>query len=172
MKRSKAVHAIAGNSSWLPDYLADSVLSLRPTMFKDLGITHLVFDIDETLVPKKGMVLTDKYRDHILDLRKSGLKIYIGSNATRDLKPMAKSIGATIIPPTRFSFKPFRSYFRLISKNINALPENTAMIGDRILNDVVGANQAGYMTFLVDAVQRRPMWWHKYYVKWVMNHVY
>ncbi len=170
MKRSRAVHVVTSNSSLLPDYLVDSVLSLTPKLFKDLGITHLIFDIDETLVPKRGMVLTDKYRKHIVNLRKSGLKIYIGSNAWRDLSPIAKSIGATVVRPTKFSFKPFQSYFRRITKTMNASPKHAAMIGDRILNDVIGANRAGFTTFLVDAIQRRPVWWHKYYIKWVLHH--
>lgn len=169
MKRN-AVQTITANNSWMPDYLVDSVLSLTPEVFKDLGITHLIFDIDETLVPRNGTELTYTYRNHIINLRESGLKLYIGSNARRDLSPIAKSIGAIIIPTTRFSFKPLGSYFRLISITINAPPEHTAMIGDRILNDVVGANRAGFTTFLVDAVKRRPPWWHKHYIEWIMQH--
>jgi HAD superfamily phosphatase (TIGR01668 family) len=174
MKKSGAIHTIIGVNPLLPDYLLDSILSLTPKLFKDSGITHLVFDVDGTLVPKKGMVLTNSYREHLIGLRKSGLKIYIGSNAHRDLSPMAKSIGAGIIPPTRLSFKPFRSYFQRISKAINTSPKHTAMIGDRIVNDIVGANRAGFTTVLVSTVvsiKKRPAWWRRFYLDWVLKRV-
>ncbi len=173
MKKGGAVYRIASNNPFLPDCLLTSVLSLTPVLCRDLDVTHLVFDVDRTLAPKKSMVLTDAYRKHLVGLRKAGLKIYIGSNARRDLRPLAESVGAVIIPPTRVSFKPFRSYFRGTSKMIRAAPVHTAMVGDRIINDIVGANRAGFVTILVDpvhAVEREPVWWRRLYTDWVMKH--
>ena len=50
-------------SIFYPDYIAGSVLEIDVDELQRTGITHLVFDIDETVVPKNHNELTAEYID-------------------------------------------------------------------------------------------------------------
>ena len=46
-----------------------------------------------------------------------------------------------------------------------AQPVHIAMVGDRLLNDVVGANRAGLTTILVNPYARKQQFHHHYYLR-------
>lgn len=152
-----------------PNFIARSVLELNASELSRRGITHLVFDIDETVVPKRHNRLSDEYVIFLKKLEKQGFKILIGSNARRDLTEITRHFNATTVHPSHFSFKPFRHFFRRIIKSADVDKTHIAMVGDRILNDVVGANSAGLTTILVEPYARRQSAFHREYIKFALS---
>jgi 4-nitrophenyl phosphatase len=84
---------------------------------------------------------------------------FIGTNpdktwpSERGLLPGAGSILAALeaasgVKPTIIG-KPSSEMFRLAMQRIDAQPDTTAMLGDRMDTDIVGADQAGLITILV-----------------------
>lgn len=152
-------------SIFYPNYISRSVLDLKTDDLKDAGITHLVFDIDETIVPRNHNELSDKYVRFLQSLEKQGFTLLIGSNSRRDISNITKHMNAEIVRPTRFSFKPLTHYFRKVISAARTDSSCIAMIGDKILNDVIGGNLAGLTTILVEPYVQKRGFFHKNYLK-------
>jgi HAD superfamily phosphatase (TIGR01668 family) len=146
-----------------PDYVAASVLELKADELKKAGITHLAFDIDETVVPKKHHKLDKKYTDFIKQLTDRGFTILIASNSTRDLSKFVKDMRAVLVPVDRLTYKPFKKYFERVVQFAKTDRKHIAMVGDKIINDIIGANRAGLTTILVEPYARRQKKHIKYY---------
>ena len=131
------------------------ISDITPAMLREHGITTLVFDVDNTLVPHLGNRVDNAIVQHIKKLKRGPIKkIYIASNSRRDLKAIAQQLDATIISSTRLSRKPLRHHYRKILKEIRQSPDTVAMIGDKLLTDVLGGNLAGMHTILVAPFRR------------------
>lgn len=100
------------SSIFYPDYVIDTILELDPNRLKALRISHIAFDIDETLVPRHHDVLPDEYRRHLQAIADHGIGIFIASNTSRDLDSITKHIQAQLIKPSKLTFKPRRAYFK------------------------------------------------------------
>ncbi|HEY4161143.1 MAG TPA: HAD hydrolase-like protein [Candidatus Saccharimonadales bacterium] len=153
-----------------PDYVADSILDVDDATLKRRGITHLVFDADDTLVHRGQGGTAPEYAAYIRSLKRKGFSILIGTNAKRDLHPLAENLGADVISPRRLSYKPFRSFYTRIIAAADTAPEHIAMIGDNIINDVVGANRAGLVTVLVRPLHGNPTPVYRFYMRRALRH--
>ncbi len=142
------------NSPFFPDYTAQSLREIDGVALQQAGILYVVFDLDETLLPRKTNTVSPQFMQHIKSMQKQGLKVYIGSNTRRDISKIAKKIGCQTIQATIVSFKPRKHFYQRLLQTIGAKPENVVMIGDRILNDIVAANRAGITTVLVKPLAR------------------
>ncbi len=147
-----------------PDFVAASVLELDPSTLKKVGITHLAFDADETVVPKNHNSLTDTYFNFLKKLEEDGFKLLIASNTKRDLSDITKYFQATLVPPSFFVFKPLKKYYKKVILAAKTDPRHIAMIGDKVLNDIIGANHAGLQTILVEPYTRRQKSYNRYYL--------
>lgn len=146
-----------------PDYIARSVLEIKPTELEAAGITHLVFDIDETIVPRNHNELSGEYVTFLQGLEEQGFTLLIGSNSRRDIRNITKHLNAEIVVPTRFSFKPFTHYFHRVILTAKTDARSIAMVGDKVLNDIVGGNVADLTTILVEPyAQKRGFFYHAY----------
>ena len=148
-----------------PNYISPSVIKIDISELKQAGITHVVFDIDETIVPKNHNSLTKPYIKFMKELEREEFILLIGSNSTRDLSDITNVINAQVVKPSHFSFKPFKNYYKKIIKAAGGDPKKIAMIGDKKLNDVVGANIAGLTTILVEPYARRQKLFDRIYMK-------
>ena len=139
-----------------PNYVADSVLQIRIDELMELGISHIVFDVDGTLLQKGGSELPHKYIEHVHQMRERGIKILIGSNSSRDLSVLAEEIGAVVVKPSTFHFKPLRRFYGKVVREAGVPADKIAMVGDRVMNDIWAANEAGITTILVKPYKRKP----------------
>lgn len=149
-----------------PDYIARSVLDIEPNTLKKAGIKFLVFDIDETLVPNRKNKLTEEYADFLRSLEEVGFHIIIGSNSRRDFSNITKHLkGASVVKPSKLAFKPLRGYYSKVISTTKVDPTQIAMIGDRIINDIIGGNISGLTTILVEPYVQKRGKIHKNYVR-------
>ncbi len=160
---------IGKNSVLYPDYLINSILELDFAKLQKLGIKHVVFDLDETLLQKQTSVINPIFITHINKMQQSGITVYIGSNSRRDIASIARSIGAKYVQPITFSYKPRRHFYQRILNLTGAKPQQVAMVGDRIINDIIGANRAGLNTILVTAISRPQGIVHRWYLQPVLS---
>jgi len=152
-------------SIFYPDYIASSVLEIDVRELQKIGITHLVFDIDETVVPKKHNELTPEYIDFLQHLEKKEFILLIGSNSRRDLSEITQHLKSQVVKPSHLSFKPLKNYYQKIIDSTGTTPDRIAMVGDKLLNDVIGANYAGLTSILVEPYARQQKIRHRYYFK-------
>lgn len=147
-----------------PDFVASSVLGISASELLDLSITHLVLDVDDTIVPRKGNMLSPKYMSHLRSLEQAGITLLIGSNSRRDMTSITADLDAILVPPSRHSFKPLKSYYRAIIVAARTSPDHIAMAGDRIMNDVIGANLTGLTSILVEPYARKLRFLDRWYL--------
>jgi hypothetical protein len=138
-----------------PNFTAQSVLDIEPTVLHELGITHIVFDLDRTLIPKRATAVEARYADYLLLLKQSGFQILIGSNTRRDIGSLIGPLGIPAITPRFLRSKPMGPFYDMIVKVAGTLPDHIAMVGDHVINDIVGGNRAGMTTILVKGMHGR-----------------
>ena len=147
-----------------PDYVTSSVLALQADELKKVGITHIALDVDETIVPKNHNDLTPEYIAFLQGLEKTGFQLLIVSNSGRDLRKITQHFNAVLVPPTSFAFKPFKKYFSMVITAAGTDAQHIAMVGDKVLNDIIGANHAGLKTILVEPYARRQKIYNRIYL--------
>ena len=137
-----------------PDYFAPTIEDIDFALLKKRGVKYLVLDVDHTLVPYQAMTLDAKTQVYLNTVqRKYGIeRIYLASNSGRDLTAIATSINARSIPSTLFRRKPHKVFFMKVLATIGCEPHQTAMVGDKLILDVWGANRVGMITILVDPI--------------------
>jgi putative hydrolase of the HAD superfamily len=109
---------------------------------------HANFDLYEDALP-------------VLDeLRRAGLKIGLVSNGARDLEAFVVHHGldvdAAIGSRAHGKIKPHEAIFRAALSALGVEPEEAAMVGDSLADDVEGARALGMRAVLVDREGRFP----------------
>ena len=106
------------------------------------GKRLLLLDVDNTLVRWKAEVFDQEVLDWIAEAKALGFQLCLLSNARR--LPRLMRISENLdIPFLRDRFKPSRRMYLQALAKFNARPEETVMIGDQLLTDILGANRAG-----------------------------
>jgi HAD superfamily hydrolase (TIGR01662 family) len=96
----------------------------------------------------------------LAELRRHGLKIGLVSNSARDVRAFAEhhglDIDAGISSFHHGRTKPHASIFRAVLDLLEVGPEDAAMVGDSVDDDVGGARAIGMHAVLVDRLGRHP----------------
>lgn len=136
----------------VPDYFADSLLTVDYNVLKRSGVKFVALDVDQTMTHNHAMTLTNDmigfFKAKLSDGTLEG--IFIASNSRRDLSGIAAALNAGIIRATSTTRKPGKNYYKKLLDAAGCSPAEIAMIGDRLLTDVLGGNRAGLFTILVD----------------------
>jgi HAD superfamily phosphatase (TIGR01668 family) len=162
---SKLTH----KSWWLPTYAASSVLAIPIQTLVDANIRHMVLDIDDTLVPLRGDQLSPAYIRYFKKVQRAHITLSIGSNTRRDITSIARSIDAAVIPHPWWSYKPMRAFYKRVIAQTHEMPGSIMMVGDRVIQDVIGANHAGLTTVLVVPLKRQSGWFSRQYWRYLAS---
>lgn len=113
----------------------------------DAGFTHVLIDMDNTLVSRETHEMPRDVRIWLGQLRDAGVQVCLLSNnwhstpyefaATYDLPVVAKAC------------KPLPHGFLMARHRIGARSATTVVIGDQLSTDVVGAHMLGMKAYLV-----------------------
>jgi HAD superfamily phosphatase (TIGR01668 family) len=133
-----------------PDYHIDGVLELTPEFLSSLGITLLLCDLDNTLAPYGGKPPSKALLNWKARLQNAGIDIFIVSNTKRPRAGLfAEQFGVGVI---RHAKKPAVDGILNAMQRCGRTPAETALAGDQIFTDILGANRAG-----VTSVRVRPV---------------
>jgi HAD superfamily hydrolase (TIGR01549 family) len=95
-------------------------------------------------------------------LREHGLKIGLVSNTARDLEEFVAynklDVDAALASRAHGRVKPHRSIFDAMLATLEIAPEEAAMVGDSLQDDIEGARALGIRGFLLDRENRHPEW--------------
>ncbi len=135
---------------WLPDYFAKTTSEIDFEYLRNKGIKAMMFDLDHTILVHGS---TDVETNISKALDSSGMKVYIATNRreSNGLNDIKKSISAQGIMFARSVSiaKPRKEYYKLAIEMTGVKPEEVAMVGDRLVQDIWGANRAGITTVMV-----------------------
>ena len=135
--------------SLIPQRLYERYDDITPELLNACGVTLLLSDLDFTLAPKKVRKPDDRLRAWIADLQAHGIAFMIVSNnrSGRRVREFCADLG---VPYQGHANKPFLHGIRAAMKRADASPEHTAMLGDKLLTDVLAANRAGILSLMVE----------------------
>lgn len=141
-------------ASFLPDFIASSVLAIDFEYLKSVGITTCLIDLDGTVVDRGKFEVDGRI---VAKLKRAGLDIKIATNrsANRSLQALKEDLSATgVIHPRGIFGKPSKRYLQTALKEFGLKPSQAVMIGDRFIQDIFGANRSGVYSLLVYKVGR------------------
>lgn len=136
----------------IPSGFYESVLDIRPEELTRRGITLLLADLDNTLVPYKTPMPTQELKRWKEKMAAGGVELFLLSNSRRPGRPkrFADAMGIDFIG---HAGKPKRGGFRTAMERTGRTPAQTAIVGDQIFTDILGGTRAGITTLLVRPVR-------------------
>jgi HAD superfamily phosphatase (TIGR01668 family) len=126
----------------VPDETWDSIDAIDYDRLRERGVEALLFDLDKTLGPRRPASLEPGVLRLLAHLRTMGFRVGILSNRRGAADPLIEALAARV-PLVQRAQKPRRQGFRALLAQLDVPPQRAAMIGDRLLTDVVGANRMG-----------------------------
>lgn len=137
---------------FLPSEYVKSIFHIHPENLKEQGIKGIITDLDNTLVEWDRPNATPKLIEWFEEMKNANIKIMIVSNNNEQrVKAFSEPLGIPFIHKAR---KPLGSAFRRSVKEMGINREETVIIGDQLLTDVLGGNRAGFHTILVVPVSQ------------------
>jgi uncharacterized protein len=154
--------------SKVPNFIAPSIRDINYARLFEAGIKHLVFDIDNTLVSFGAPKLDPQTQSFLLELkaRPEVCCLRLASNSTRNLDGITEPIGTTAVQPSLLAFKPLPTLYHRILRDVHDDPASVVMIGDKLIQDIWGANYVGITTVLVQPLGRDNWLDRALHVRW------
>ena len=146
--------------SLIPDELFERYDQITPEDLRRRGITLLLSDLDFTLAPKGIRRPEAAVRTWIEALHASGVTVMIVSNnrSSRRVTEFCAELG---IPYQGHAGKPGTRGLKEAMNRTGAEREHTAMLGDKLLTDVLAANRAGILSLMVEPAGGAVTVWQK-----------
>ncbi len=155
-----------------PKYMYNTVLDIEADFFSRNNIKNVILDIDNTLVPYTQKSPDKTAKKFINRLKSEGINICLVSNNTeervnlfnKDLRLVTRHRAA----------KPLTFRLKSAMKEIGALPEESAIIGDQIFTDVLCGNSMKMTTVLVEPIEGKENMFFKFkrsLEKKIINHM-
>ena len=135
--------------SLIPDRLFDRYTDVTPQLLRTLDIRLLLCDLDYTLAPRSVSAPDEALRTWLARCREAGVTVAILSN-NRSPRRVEAFCGALGIWYVGHAGKPSVKGFRRAMEQAGAGPEETAMLGDKLLTDVLGARRSGVTALMVE----------------------
>ena len=142
--------------SLLPTVIVDAITDLTPQILQEKGVSLLMLDFDNTIVPYTTNEPTEEMAAWLRDMVESPIKLCVVSNSRRDrVKIFCNHMGIDCITHAK---KPFSKGIKECLARYNLHPYACALAGDQIYTDVLGANCTGVMSILVKAINNHNFW--------------
>ena len=139
-----------------PRWILPSLTDLTPEMLKNRGISLLMLDFDNTIVPYTTNVPTSEMARWLKKMQNTDIAICVVSNSKRDrVRVFCSEWGIDCITHAK---KPFGRGIRQCMEKYGSAPCTAALAGDQIFTDTLGANLAGAMPILVTPIHNHNIW--------------
>lgn len=142
--------------SLLPKVIFQKLTDLTPEFLLQRGIDLLMLDFDNTMLPYTSRIPTQELLIWIDGMKRSGVRLCVVSNSKKD--KAAGFCKAHNIACVTHSKKPSGRGIRKCLELFDAKPSQTALVGDQIFTDVLGANCAGASSILVKPIHLHNFW--------------
>lgn len=146
--------------SLIPDRLFDRYADITPAYLAGEGVTLLLSDLDFTLAAKKTRRPDQPLRDWIAALAAHGIRFMIVSN-NRSGSRVTEFCADLGVDYQGHAGKPSPRGLEAAMARAGAEKAHTAMLGDKLLTDVLAANRAGVLALMVEPVGGAVTAWQK-----------
>lgn len=135
--------------SLIPDRVLGRYADLTPAALERLGVRLLLCDLDYTLAPRSVSRPDGALRAWLADLASAGISVVILSN-NRSNRRVDAFCGQLGIPYVGHAGKPSVRGYREAMERAGRTAAETAMLGDKLLTDILGAKRSGVLALIVE----------------------
>lgn len=146
--------------SLIPRRVFDRYGDITPEYLQEQHITLLLSDLDFTLAPKSTRRPDRALRDWIEGLSAAGVAFMIVSN-NRSGARVTEFCADLGVPYQGHAGKPSTRGLEAAMDRAGADRAHTAMLGDKLLTDVLAANRAGVLALMVEPLGGAVTPWQK-----------
>ena len=135
--------------SLIPGLLLSNYRQVTPDLLARRGVSLLLCDLDYTLAPRSVPEPDEALRGWLEGLRAAGITVMILSNNRSSVRVerFCRSLGIRYVG---HAGKPSPRGYREAMAQAGVLPAQTAMLGDKLLTDILGANRSGALAVMVE----------------------
>ena len=135
--------------SLIPDRVFDKYSDITTKLLLDRGVKLLLCDLDYTLAPRSVAVPDEPLRLWLNEMQNAGIRVMILSNnrSGERVNTFCQNLG---IPYVGHAGKPSRRGYREAMAKAGVTAAETAMLGDKLLTDVLGAKRSGVLALMVE----------------------
>ena len=146
--------------SLIPDRVMDRYADLTVDYLRSKQITLLLSDLDFTLAPKSVRRPDQPLRDWIAELEEAGIRFMIVSN-NRSGERVTEFCADLGVPYQGHAGKPSTRGLEAAMERAGTDRAHTAMLGDKLLTDMLAANRADVLALMVEPVGGAVTAWQK-----------
>ncbi|GKQ42510.1 haloacid dehalogenase [Companilactobacillus sp. RD055328] len=130
-----------------PTYMVNSTFNLKPEKLKLMGITHILSDLDNTLIPWNSPEASEELKQWQAELKKYHIELIVVSNNSYDrIHEAVVDMDVKIIARAK---KPLPFAIRSFVNMSSVSKERVLFVGDQLLTDVIAGNLSGVRTVMV-----------------------
>ena len=135
--------------SLVPDRLYAAYWNITPAMLQSWGIRLLLCDLDYTLAPRSVARPDGQVLDWVHAMQEGGIEVMILSNnrSSERVEMFCKDMGITYVG---HAGKPAKRGYREAMEKAGVTNRETAMLGDKLLTDVLGAKRSNILALMVE----------------------
>jgi HAD superfamily phosphatase (TIGR01668 family) len=127
--------------------MVDAAYKVSPALLEEHHIRAILVDLDDTVLASNEDDMKPMFRRWFVELKTAEIPVFILSNGSRDR--VRKWASIRDIDGFSLAGKPFCPAYRAALRRLGCTPKETAMIGDQLFTDILGANLSGVMSILV-----------------------
>lgn len=132
---------------FIPNSYYKSIYDIDYDKLAAINIRCIIFDLDNTLALINEETPPQRVVDFIAKLNKRFDTYILSNNNKKRIKKYCERFGVTFVS---FAMKPLSKGFREIKKIKNYSKNEMCMVGDQLMTDILGGNNFGCYTILVD----------------------
>lgn len=151
-------------SNYKPTWMVEAVYKITPAQLKKLGIKAVLTDLDNTLIAWNNPDGTEELFTWILEMRNAGIPVVVVSN--NNSERVARAVKKFELLYVARALKPLPVGINKAKKMLDLADEEIIMIGDQIMTDIRGANNAGIRSVLVKPIIETDSWKTKFNRFW------
>ncbi len=143
-----------------PDRVLADYHGVTPELLREKGVRLLLCDLDYTLAPKAVKTPPEGVQTWIDGLKAAGITVMILSNnrSGRRVNDFCRTLGIDYVGHAQ---KPSPKGLRRAMEKAGVTEQETAMLGDKLLTDVLAANLSGVTALMVEPVGGAATPWQK-----------
>lgn len=146
--------------SLVPDHTCRAYSDVTAAFLRRRGVRLLLCDLDYTLAPKSCPRPDAAVLAWIDGMKAAGIRVMILSNnrSSKRVETFCRELGITYVG---HAGKPATRGYREAMAQAGVSPAETAMLGDKLLTDVLGARRSGILTLMVEPAGGPRTTWQK-----------
>lgn len=143
-------------NSFKPTWMVESIYQITPEQLKKANIKAVLTDLDNTLIAWNNPEATEETIQWIERMKQHDIKVIILSNNSK--KRVGKVASLLELDFIASAMKPLTRGFNKAIKVYSFPKEEWLMVGDQIITDIKGANNAGFKSVLVKPILDSDAW--------------